>query len=94
MSSANLHRSLRDQDGNNRQRLGPDRWEARKIYVDEHPFTVPKDAGGATMTVLTGIWKADARLRIVAGPYDGDNRAIVGKIQTGLGSGPSPVAHR
>jgi hypothetical protein len=29
---------------------------------------------------MLGIWKADARLRIISGPNDGDNAAIVGRI--------------
>jgi Carbohydrate family 9 binding domain-like len=39
---------------------------------------------GSEITVFTGIWKGDARLRIISGPNDGDNSAIVGKIKTGI----------
>src|SRR5208337_127115 len=45
---------------------------------------------GPDLTVYTGVWKGDARLRIVTGPNDGDNRAIVGKIHTGLQAQAEP----
>jgi hypothetical protein len=67
-----------------RQVLGPDRWERGKIYADEQSFTMPADLKGPDTLVYVGIWKGDARLRIVSGPNDGDNRAIVTKINTGL----------
>ena len=69
---------------NNKQILGPDRWEKGKVYVDEQTYKMPDWLKGPELTVMVGIWKGDARLRIVAGPNDGDNRAIVGKIKTGL----------
>src|ERR1019366_718618 len=47
------------------------------------------DIKGAELTVMTGIWKGDARLRIVSGANDGDNRAIVGKLKTGLSPAPA-----
>jgi hypothetical protein len=74
---------LREQK-NGHQVLGPERWERGKVYVDEQTYKVPDDVTGAEVTVFTGIWKGDARLRIVSGPNDGDNSAIVGKIKTGV----------
>jgi hypothetical protein len=46
---------------------------------------------GAEVTILVGLWKGDARLRIISGPNDGDNSAIVGKIKTGVV--PKPEQH-
>jgi hypothetical protein len=74
---------LREQK-NNRQILGPDRWERGKVYVDEQTYKVPEDVTGGEVTIFTGVWKGDARLRIISGPNDGDNSAIVGKIKTGV----------
>jgi hypothetical protein len=74
---------LRDQRNGSHQVLGPERWEKAKIYVDEQTYKVPDDVTGPEVTVYTGIWKGDARLRIISGPNDGDNSAIVGKIKTG-----------
>jgi hypothetical protein len=70
------------------ERQGPERWKPGKSYVDEQTYTVPMDVRGATLTVYAGIWKQDARLRIIVGPNDGDNRALVGKIPTGLSPPP------
>ena len=78
---------------NNKQILGPDRWEKGKIYVDEQTYKMPDWLKGPELTVLVGIWKGDARLRIVSGANDGDNRAIVGKIKTGLVPPPAEEKH-
>ena len=67
----------------NHQVLGPDRWERGKLYADEQTFTMPNDLRGPESTAYVGIWKGDARLRILSGPSDGDNRAMVAKIKTG-----------
>ncbi|MEO8876899.1 MAG: carbohydrate-binding family 9-like protein [Polyangiaceae bacterium] len=69
---------------NDKQVLGPDKWEKGKFYVDEQTFKMPDWVKGPELTVMVGIWKGGARLRIIQGPNDGDNRAIVMKIKTGL----------
>jgi hypothetical protein len=69
---------------NGHQVLGPDHWERGKIYVDEQHYKVPADVVGAEVTIFVGVWKGDARLRILSGPNDGDNSAIVGKVKTGV----------
>ncbi|MDB4946328.1 MAG: hypothetical protein JWP97_5862 [Labilithrix sp.] len=74
---------LRELKGNH-QVLGPDRWERGKIYADAQTFTMPQDIRGPDTMVYVGIWKGDARLRILSGPNDGDNRAIVARIKTGV----------
>ena len=74
---------LRELKGNH-QVLGPDRWERGKIYADEQSFTMPADLRGPDTMFYVGIWKGDARLRIINGPNDGDNRAIIAKIKTGV----------
>jgi hypothetical protein len=79
---------LRELKGNH-QVLGPDRWERGKIYADEQSFTMPTDLRGPDTMVYVGIWKGDARLRILSGPNDGDNRAIIAKIRTGVAPRPT-----
>jgi hypothetical protein len=74
---------IRESKGSH-QAMGPDRWEKGKVYVDEQTYKVPDDISGSEVTVFVGIWKGDARLRIISGPNDGDNSAIVGKISTGI----------
>lgn len=77
---------------NDRQILGPDRWEKGKIYVDEQTYKVPDNVKGSTISVYTGIWKGEARLRIITGEKDDDNRAVAGHIKTGLVT-PPPDQH-
>jgi hypothetical protein len=76
---------LREEKSGGHQLLGPERWEKGKIYVDQQTYKVPDDIQG-DVGVYVGIWKGDARLRIVSGPNDGDNSAIVGRIKTGVGA--------
>jgi hypothetical protein len=78
------------EEKNKGQALGPDKWEKGKIYVDEQTYKMPDWLKGPDLTVLVGIWKGDARLRIVSGPNDGDNRSPIGKIKTGLTAGATP----
>jgi hypothetical protein len=78
---------------NNKQLLGPEKWKKGMFYVDEQSYKMPDWVKGPDLTVFTGIWKGDARLRIVTGPNDGDNRAIVGKIHTGLSAQPAEPPH-
>jgi hypothetical protein len=69
------------------QVAGPDRWERGKFYADEQTFTMPQALKGPESTLYVGIWKnapGEPRLRIVGGPTDGENRAIVAKIKTGI----------
>jgi hypothetical protein len=65
------------------QALWPSAWEKGKVYVDEQSFRVPDDTPSPEVVVTTGIWKGDARLRVVGGPADGDNRGIVVRLKTG-----------
>ena len=92
MGNLDYEGPLRDQRNGNHQVLGPERWEKGKIYVDTQTYKVPDDTSGSEITVTTGIWKGDARLRIISGPNDGDNSAIVGKIKTGAAN-KAPDAH-
>jgi hypothetical protein len=81
---------LRENNGQG-QVLGPDKWERGKIYADEQTFTMPNDLRGPETTVYVGIYRGDERLQIVRGPNDGDNRAIVTKIKTGVAPAARPV---
>ncbi len=78
------------------QALGPSAWKKGKVYVDEQDFVVPRKVKTATITATVGIWKADDRLPIVAGPHERDNRGIAATIQvTGIGAASAtPAAAR
>jgi hypothetical protein len=79
---------LREQRGRG-QIFPPSKWQKGKIYVDEQNYVVPDWVQGPEIDVFTGIWKNDARFRILSGPNDGDNRALVAKIKTGLTPKPA-----
>lgn len=79
---------LREVKGN-RQILGPDRWERGKVYVDEQTYHVPENVKSPFVTIYIGIYKGDARLRVISGPNDGDNRAITLKLPTGIAPKPA-----
>ena len=66
------------------QIFGPSRWERGKIYVDEQTYRMPQDLKGPDSVVYLSIWKNDARLRIISGPTDGENRVLVVKLRTGV----------
>lgn len=72
----------------NKQVLGPSRWEKGKVYADVQTFTMPDfgETMGPSVTLKTGIWKGDGRLHITAGPSDGDNAFAVVQVQTGKGA--------
>ena len=73
---------LREEKNNNHQVLGPERWEKGKFYIDTQTYKVADDVQG-DVGIYVGIWKGDARLRVISGPNDGDNSASVGRIKTG-----------
>jgi hypothetical protein len=65
------------------QVLWPSAWEKGKVYLDEQSFRIPDDATTPEAVITTGIWKGDARLRVVGGPADAENRGIVVRLKTG-----------
>jgi hypothetical protein len=69
-----------------REVLGPNRWQKGKIYVDEQTLKIPSNVVGSNIMILVGIFQGNARLRILSGPNDGDNCAIVGVVGTGVTS--------
>jgi hypothetical protein len=77
--------ALDDDVGQGLEGPGPDeeslfsQWQKGTSYAKAQTYNIPADAG-PTISVFVGIWKGDARLRIVAGPNDGENAAPVGKI--------------
>jgi hypothetical protein len=70
------------------QALWPSAWEKGKVYVDEQSFRVPDEVKTPDIAVTTGIWKGDARLKIVSGPADSENRGIVLRLKTGVDTKP------
>jgi len=82
-----------NKDNSGKQLLGPSKWERGKYYIDEQPYKVPDWVKGPELTFYTGIWKGSARLHVVSGPNDGENRAIAAKVKTGVAAAPPQEMH-
>lgn len=70
---------LRKPDAPFHQVDGPDRWKAGTTYTETLRYVIPEWAKGK-MTVYVGFWKGAARLHVVSGPTDGEDRGIAGTI--------------
>ncbi len=71
--------ALRQEDRPGHPALGLDRWTPGKYYVDAQSITAPSVVTDA-VTVMVGIAKGSARLHVMTGPSDGENRGVVGTI--------------
>lgn len=74
---------LREKREEGGQILPPAKWEKGKFYLDEQTYKVPDWVQGPELVFTIGIWKGDARLRILTGANDGDNGALF-RVKTGL----------
>jgi hypothetical protein len=70
--------------------LIPSAWQAGKIYQDEQLLTVPKNAAGNKLQVVTGFFKDNSRLKIVKGPQLGADGALALTIPL-KGGAPTPA---
>ena len=75
------------------QVLWPSAWEKGKVYVDEQSFRLPEDIKTSEVSLVVGIWKGEARLKIVGGPADKENRGVVARLKTGVADRPATPAH-
>ncbi len=66
------------------QALPPGDWQRGKVYVDEQEIEVPAKTESPEITVAVGIWRGSTRLDVLSGPSDGQNRALVAHVKTGL----------
>jgi hypothetical protein len=72
------------------QAMAPSFWEKGKVYVDEQTFRLPDNMTTPEVTIVTGIWKGESRLKITTGPHDNESRAIVAHVKTGIAPKPKP----
>lgn len=68
----------------------PSSWQPGKIYQDEQVLTVPKNAAGNKLQVVTGLFKDNTRMKIVKGPQLGADGALALTIPL-KGGAPTPV---
>ena len=57
-------------------------WVPGYYVVDEHSMEPDRTTAAQrpTTTVYTGLWQGDARLKVVSGPSDGENRVKLGTV--------------
>lgn len=80
-----------------RQKLGPSEWVPGNVYVDEQAFTLPEDITESEITIAVGLFRgavqasgneveglSGLRLAIVSGLSDGRERALIGRLATGV----------
>lgn len=72
------------------QALSPSFWEKGKVYVDEQTFRMPDNMTVPEVSIVTGVWKGEARMKITSGPHDPENRAVVAHLKTGIAPKPKP----
>jgi hypothetical protein len=80
-----------------RQKLGPSEWIPGSVYVDEQEFALPEDISESELTIAVGLFRgavqasgneveglSGLRLPIVSGLSDGKERALLGRLATGV----------
>src|SRR5690606_35145894 len=56
--------------------LLPNAWQVGKVYQDDQVFTVPKNAAGNKLQVVTGFFEDNSRLKIIKGQQLGADGAL------------------
>lgn len=69
-----------------RQALPPSDWQAGKVYIDEQRIRLPQDISGQ-LTLVTGLWRGDERMRVVGPGADSEGRVIVARLASSV---PAP----
>jgi hypothetical protein len=57
--------------------LGPSSWSDGRIYVDKQSFTVPITLRTDSLTIVSGLYRGDQRLKVTRGPQRGDRGVVV-----------------
>ncbi|MEO8902047.1 MAG: carbohydrate-binding family 9-like protein, partial [Polyangiaceae bacterium] len=70
------------------QSLPPGDWEVGKVYVDEQVFKIPNKVKTDMLQIMTGVWRSHERMKVLSGPHDTTNRAIVGTLPLNGKAGP------
>jgi hypothetical protein len=89
--SGPLRKPVPDENGGQRQALGPSGWERGKVYVDPLEFDIPTTVGAPEVTIVAGVWR-DA-LRVVKDGEPDPKLAIPG-LRLPVLSGPVDDAQR
>jgi hypothetical protein len=104
-----LRQNVQDPKLGTKQKLSPSDWLPGNVYVDEQEFTVPPDISAPEVTLAVGLYRealqvvgqeveglTGVRLPVVSGLSDGEHRAVLAQLATGVrpGQKKSPAPQR
>ncbi|HEV8548601.1 MAG TPA: hypothetical protein VGQ57_06225 [Polyangiaceae bacterium] len=91
-----LRQTVPDAALGSKQKLGPSEWVPGNVYVDEQDIVVP-NVNAPEITLAVGVGReavqlagkeveglAGSRLEILSGLSDGNNRAVIARLATGV----------
>lgn len=94
-----LRQSTQDPNFGTKQKLSPSDWVPGNVYVDEQDIVLP-NVGVPEITLAVGLGReavqysgkeveglAGSRLEILSGLSDGENRAVIARLATGVTPG-------
>jgi hypothetical protein len=65
-------------------------WKKGDVIRDIHRVSVPATWKANVVEIYTGMWKGPLRLKVSAGPSDGQNRILAARLPTEVTSAPAP----
>lgn len=102
-----LRQNVQDPKLGTKQKLSPSDWQPGNVYVDEQEFTVPPDIAAPEVTLAVGLYReplqvvgqeveglSGLRLPVLSGLSDGEGRAVLARLATGVRPGqkkPTPT---
>jgi len=106
-----LRQNVQDPKLGTKQKLSPSDWLPGNVYVDEQSLTVPADLSATEVTLAVGLYRealqvvgqeveglSGLRLPVLSGLSDGQDRAVLLRLPTGLRPGqkkqPQPEGQR
>jgi len=100
-----LRQNVQDPKLGTKQKLSPSDWVPGNVYVDEQEFTVPAEITVPEVTLAVGLYRealqvvgqeveglSGLRLPVVSGLSDGENRAVLARLATGVRPGQKKPA--
>jgi hypothetical protein len=100
-----LRQNVQDPKLGTKQKLSPSDWTPGNVYVDEQEFTVPPDIAAPEVTLTVGLYRealqvvgqeveglTGLRLPVVSGLSDGEHRAVLARLATGVRPGQKKPA--
>lgn len=85
LDDSNAPRTNQDNVGDTRRAYQPERWRAGEYVRDTQSFEIPADWDSPDVKIHVGVWKdGQPRMPVSGGATDGDRRARVIELHTGV----------